>query len=81
MKYNSLYYTVNPCCLSILCIVVAYISPKFLIYPSPFSFPFGNHKSVFCVCDCVSVLSLDSFVLFFRFYIVSDIYLSLFELV
>ena len=81
MKYNSLYYIVNPYCLSILCIVVCICESHIPNYPSLFSFPFGNHKFVFCVCDCVSALSLDSFVLFFRFYIVSDTYLSLSELV
>ena len=31
-------------------------NPKFLIYPSLFSFPFGNHKLVFYVCQSISVL-------------------------
>ena len=32
-----------------------YVTPKFLIY-SPTTFPFGNHKFVFYVCESVSVL-------------------------
>ena len=53
IEYSSLCCTVNPCCLSILCVVVCI----------PFSF--GNHKFVFYVCKSVSVLCRDSFVFFF----------------
>ena len=36
--------------------LVVVVNPKVLIYPSPSSFPFGNHKFVFCVYESVSVL-------------------------
>ena len=51
IEYGSLCYTVNPCCLSILYIVVS-VNLILLIYPfPPFSLGF-----VFYVCDSVSVL-------------------------
>ena len=39
----------------------------FLIY-LPFPFPFGNHKFLSYVYETLSVLYIDSFVLFFRFH-------------
>ena len=49
IDYSSLFYTVEPCWLSFLYIVVCvYVNPKLLICPSP-HFPFGNHKFVFYV--------------------------------
>ena len=62
-EYSSLCYTVGPCYLSILYIVVS-INPKFLIYTSR-RFPFGNHKFVSYVCESISVLQISSFVSFF----------------
>ena len=47
-EYSSLCYTVGPCYLSILYIVVIYFNSKFLIYPF-LPFPFGNHKFVLSV--------------------------------
>jgi len=41
------------------------VNPIFLIYPFSPSL-FGNHQFVFNVCKCVSVLCIDSLVLFFR---------------
>ena len=38
VEYSSLCYTVGPCCLSILDILVS-VNPKLLIYPSPTTFP------------------------------------------
>ena len=38
-------------------------NPTLLIYPPPLSFPFGNHRFVFCVCESISIL-LISFILF-----------------
>ena len=56
-EYSSLFCTVNPCCLSILCVVVC------------IPLPFGDPKFVFYVCKSVSVLYVDSLVWFFRFHI------------
>ena len=36
-------------------IYIVYVMPSLPIYHSP-SFPPGNHKSVFCICDSISVL-------------------------
>ena len=36
--------------------IKGYVNPKLLIYPSSPPFSFGNHKFVFEVCECVSVL-------------------------
>ena len=60
----------------------------FLFIPSSYSifsslpFPFGSLKFVFYVCESVSVLYIDSFVLMFRFHIsvISYFLLSLSEL-
>ena len=56
-EYSSLFCTVNPCCLSILCVVVC------------IPLPFGDPKFVFYVCKSVSFLYVDSLVWFFRFHI------------
>ena len=56
IEYTSLCYTVGPCCLPILYIVVCICqsqSPN-LSLPPPF-FPFGNHQFVFYVCESLSV--------------------------
>ena len=37
-----------------------YVNPKLPIYPSPQSFPFGNHKVIFDICKSVSVLQKKS---------------------
>ena len=51
------------------------------MYHSSFPLPFGNHKFVFYVCKSVSVLYIDSFVLFFKILHISDIiYLSFSDL-
>ena len=47
IEYSSLCYTVGPCWLSILYIVM-YVNHQILIYPSP-SFHLGNHKFVFYI--------------------------------
>ena len=55
IEYSSLCYTVNPCCLPNLYIVV-YICQS---QPSNLSlafFHFGKHKFVFYVCESISVL-------------------------
>ena len=67
-RYNYLCYTVYPCCLSILyvvlivCILDVNLVP--LICP-PLFLPFGDYKVVFYICESVSVLQIYSFVLFF----------------
>ena len=43
---SSLCYTVGPCRLSVLYIVVLYGTIELLIYPSPQNFPFVNRKFV-----------------------------------
>ena len=45
-EQSSLCYTVRPCRLFYIQYWV-YVNPNLLIYPSPSSFPFGNHKFVF----------------------------------
>ena len=53
--YTSLCYTAEPHCLSILNIIVCIYSPQ---TPSPSTsspLPLGNHKSVFYVCESVSL--------------------------
>ena len=77
--YSFLCYTVGPCLFFIQhCI---FVSLKLLIY-SPSRFPFGNHGSVFYVWESVSVLTISSFVSFFRFHICDIIlYLCLSDLV
>ena len=55
IEYSSLCYTVGPCWLSVLHIVV-YMLINLLIYPSPPPFPLGNYKFVFYVCESLSVL-------------------------
>ena len=61
----------NSCCFSVPCIVV--VNTILLIYPSPISFPFGNTKTFFCVCESVSILYsslyIHSFVFIFKFHI------------
>ena len=55
-------------CAILLLIYFMYSSLYLLIPYSQFvPLPFGNHKIVFYVCESVSVLYIDSFVLFFRF--------------
>ena len=39
IEYSSLCHTVNPCCLSILYIVVLFVNPLHLAYPSPPPYP------------------------------------------
>ena len=56
--YTSLCYSVGPCWLSIIHILLCII-PNLPIYPSPL-LPFGNHKNVFYVCECISILSISS---------------------
>ena len=48
IEYNSLCYTVGPCCLSVLYILVLSVNPKLLIYLS-LHLPLCNHKFVFYV--------------------------------
>ena len=57
IDYSSLCYTVSPCWLSILHIIVyiSYVNSKFLIYHSP-PFLIGNCKPVFYVHGSTSVL-------------------------
>ena len=55
-EYSSVCYTVGPCCLSILYIVVFICLPQTPNLSLPLAFPFGNHKFVFCVCGSISVL-------------------------
>ena len=56
----TLCYTVNPCLFYIWqCICKS--EPPSLSLPS---FPIGNCKFVFCVCESISVLQRHSFVLF-----------------
>ena len=52
-KHSSLSYTVNPCCLFILCVVICFcLSPTpNLSLPPPF--PFGKHKFVLCLWACL----------------------------
>ena len=45
------------------------LNPIPLICPFPCPLPFGNHKFVFYIYESVSVLHIQSFVLFFRFHI------------
>ena len=45
----------------------AYASPKPPVHPFPLPVPFGNHKFVFKVYGCVSVLQISSFV-YYKFY-------------
>ena len=63
IDYSSLCYIVGPCWLSILYVVVHYVNPKLLIYPSPSS-PFGNPKLIFYVCGS-TVWYINSFVSYF----------------
>ena len=68
IEYSSLFYAVNPCCLSILCTVVCICkshTPNLSLPPS--LSPLVNF--VFYVCESVSVLYIYSFVLLFRFHI------------
>ena len=54
--YSSLSYIVNPCCLSIPCIIVSVCSSHSLsLSLLTFPFPFDNPKFVFCLSDSVSV--------------------------
>ena len=55
IEFGSLCYTIGPCWLFILYIImcIIYQLPN-LSLPSPF--PFGNHKFVFYVCESLSVL-------------------------
>ena len=60
VEYSFLCYTVGPCWLSILCIVVCicqFQTPNLSTPP----FPFNNHKFVFYVCGSISVLCISSF--------------------
>ena len=52
-EYSSLCYRVGPCCLFYIWQCVS-VNPKFPIYPSPLSLPFGNHKFIFYICEYVS---------------------------
>ena len=54
-EYSSLCYIVGPCCLSILCNSLHLLNPNSQSLPSPAPLPLGNHKSVFYVCESVSV--------------------------
>ena len=54
-------YSVNPCCLSILCIVVCICQFHLFL---PLYHPFGSHKFVY---KCFHFY-IDSFVLFFKFH-------------
>ena len=51
-EYSSLCCVVGPCCLSILYMLI----PNSYLIPPPPSFPFGNCKLVFYVCEPVSDL-------------------------
>ena len=61
--YSSLCYTIGPCCLSILNVIICIYQPHI---PSPFP---GNHKSDHYACESVSVSWIGSFVPYFRFHI------------
>ena len=52
IKYSSICYIVDPCCLSNICVYL--LIPNW-IYPSP-SILFGNHKIISYVCESISVL-------------------------
>ena len=56
---RSLCYTLNPCCLSILYIMIS-VNLIFLVYPSPIPFP-GNHTFCFLCLWVLSVLNKNSF--------------------
>ena len=45
------------------------LTPKSHSIPLRPLLPLGNYKSDLCVCESVSVLSISSFVSYFRFYI------------
>ena len=49
--------------------VQQFISVNPILLICPFPVPFANHKFVFYVCEPISVLYIDSFVLFFRLHI------------
>ena len=58
-EYSSLCYTVGPCCLSILWIVVCVCesqAPSLSPTTHTSTIPVGNHKFVFYVCESISVL-------------------------
>ena len=54
---SSLCYTVNLCCLSILCKLCVSVNPILLVYSSLCPFLFGNQKFVFCPCASISVFA------------------------
>ena len=56
IEYSSLCYTVGPCCLSILYIVVCICQSKTPNLYFPLPFPFSNHKFVFYVCESIALL-------------------------
>ena len=55
--YSSLCYTIGPCCLFILNVIVCiyYINPKFLVHPSPSPAPTWEPHLI-SVCESVFVL-------------------------
>ena len=64
IEYSSLCYTLGPCCLPILYIVMCLYSfqtPNFSLPPTPAN-PFHNHKFVLYVCVSSSVLLISSFI-------------------
>ena len=55
IEYSPLCYTVGPCSLSVIYIVVTSASPKLPIQPSSAHPSSRNHESVLYVCESVSV--------------------------
>ena len=55
IEYSSLCFTVEPCGLFILYIILCIFSPKLPIHPSPTPFLLDNHKSVLYISESVSV--------------------------
>ena len=64
-EYSYLHYTAGRYCLSFL-YLIAYICE---LQPSPNPLPRGNHTSLFCVRESVSILNIGSLVAYFRFHI------------
>ena len=52
-EHSSLSYTANPCCLSILCVVICFCLSHTPNLSLPASFPFGKHKFVLCLWVCL----------------------------
>ena len=66
IEYGSLCCAAGPCS-SVLRVTVGTAHPKLQVHPL-LLLPLGNHRSVLCVCEYVSILEICSFVSYFSFH-------------